>query len=140
MKLHPVSTLPKKISEVLLSFLQAEFEGYYNAIVIEFDDFTMKNKVVLRPGILSIRFDDKSFFSTVLGFTPSWNYKHYNQYISQKNVNLISANKIHLECDVIDGSVVNAMRQPVIYSFILDKTPGYEIPSEIETIHYKKNK
>ena len=43
-----------------------------------------------------------------------------------------------MKCDVIDGSVVNGLRQPIFYSFVLDKLPGYEVFSEPETIHYKK--
>ena len=85
-----------------------------------------------------MRFDDNSFFSTVLGFTSGWDYKHYNKYSSQKIVNLSSTNKIHLKCDVIDGSVVNGLEQPFLFSFVLDKPSGYKVFCEPETIHYKK--
>ena len=43
-----------------------------------------------------------------------------------------------MKCDVIDGSVVKCLRQPILYSFVLDKLPGYKVFSEPETIHYKK--
>ena len=43
-----------------------------------------------------------------------------------------------MKCDCIDGSVVNRLRQPIIYSFVLDKLSGYKVFSEPETIHYKK--
>ena len=43
-----------------------------------------------------------------------------------------------MKCDVIDGSVVNSLRQPILYSFVLNKKPGYKVFSEPETIHYKK--
>ena len=49
-----------------------------------------------------------------------------------------STNKIHLKCDAIYGSVVDGVRQPVLYSFALDKPSGYKVFSEPETIHYKK--
>ena len=49
------------------------------------------------------------FFSTILGFTSGWDYKHYNEHISQKILNLGSTNKIHLKCDVIDNSVVRGL-------------------------------
>ena len=42
--------------------------------------------------------------------------------------------------DVINGSVVNGLRQPTLYSFVLDKPPGYKVFSKPETIHYKKLK
>ena len=98
----------------------------------------MKTNLVARSGIIAIRFDEKSFFSTILGFTSGWDYKHYNKYTSQKIVNLGSTNKINLKCDCIDGSVVNGLRQPILYSFVLDKLPGYKVFCEPETIHYKK--
>ena len=62
----------KDISVVLLNFLQSEYKGEINKNVIEYDDITMKTKLNVRPGIIAIRFDEKSFFSTILGFTPSW--------------------------------------------------------------------
>ena len=43
-----------------------------------------------------------------------------------------------MKCDVNDGSVVNGSRQPILYSFVLDKKPGCKVFSEPETIHYKK--
>ena len=43
--------------------------------------------------------------------------QHYNEDTSQKIVNLSSTIKIHLISDVIDGSVVNGVRQPILYSF-----------------------
>ena len=93
--------------------------------------------MVVRSGIIAIRFDEKSFFSTILGFTPGWDYKHYNQYLSQKIVNLSNTIKINLLCDAIDGSVVNGIRQPILYRFVLDKPAGYKVFCEPETIHYK---
>ena len=35
-------------------------------------------------------------------------------------------NKIHLECDVIEGSVENGTRKHMIFTFILDKSSGYK--------------
>ena len=126
----------KDISEALLKSRKPEYDGYHNAIDIEYDDITMKTRLLVKHGIIAIRFDEKSFFSTVLGFTSGWDYKHYNEYTSQKILNLASTNKIHLKCDVIDGSVVDGIRQPIF--FVLDKLPGYRVFSKTETIHYKK--
>ena len=128
----------KDISEALFNILQSEYPGPRNVIDIEYNDITMKTKLVVKSGIIAIRFDEKLFFSTVLGFTPGWDYKHYYKYLSQKVVNLGSTNKILLKCDCIDGSVLNGLRQPILYSFVLVKLPGYKIFSEPETIHYKK--
>ena len=126
------------IAEVVFYILHSEYPSSGSEILIRLDDITRKTKLVVRSGIIAIRFDEKSFFSTILGFTPGWDYKHYNQYLSQKIVNLNSTNKIHLKCDAIDGSVVNGIRQAILYSFVLDKPAGYKVFSEPETIHYKK--
>ena len=128
----------KDISEALFYILQSEYQSCDSEILIRLDDITRKTKLVVNSGIIAVKFDEKSFFSTILGFTAGWDYKHYNQYLSQKIVNLSSTNKIHLKCDVIDGSVVNGVRQPILYSFVLDKPAGYKVFCEPESIHYKK--
>ena len=73
-----------------------------------------------------------------MGFTAGWDYKHYNENTRQQNVTLSTTSKIHLNCDVIVGSVLNVVRQPILYSFILNKLPGYKVFSEFKTTHYKK--
>ena len=128
----------KDISEALFKILRSEYLVPKNTIVIEYDDIKMKTKLEVEAGIIAIRFDEKSFFSTILGFTAGWDYKHYNKYISQKIAILSNTNKIHLKCDIIDGSIVDGFRQPILYSFVLDKKPGYKEFCEPETIHYKK--
>ena len=136
-KLQPGINNFERISEAFLKILQPEYDGYHNTIDIEFDDITMKTKLVAIPGIIDKRYDENSFFNTILGFNPFWDFKHYNEYFCQKK-NICSTNKIHLKCDVIDGSVANGLRQPLSYSFVLDKLPGYKNFSEPETIHYEK--
>ena len=84
------------------------------------------------------RFDQTSFFHTLLGFTPYWDYKPSGVYTSDKILNINTVNKIHLKCDIIQGSVVDGVRQPILYSFVLDKKPGYKVFCEPETIHFKK--
>ena len=117
----------KDISEALFNILQLEYSANSSEIVIELDNITKKTKLVVRLGIIAIRLDEKSFFSIILGFTPGWDYKHYNEYNSQKTVNLSTTNKIHLKCDCINGSIVDGCRQPVLYSFVLDKSTGYKV-------------
>ena len=51
----------KDICDTLLNFLQSEYKCDFNIIVFEYDDITMKTKLVVRPGIIAIRFDEKSF-------------------------------------------------------------------------------
>ena len=118
---------------------------YEGTLQIEYDDLNKKVKLILtRFGETygTLRFDGKSFFHTLLGFEPYSDYKPTNGegvYTSDKIIlNLNTIDKIHLKCDAIDGSVVNGIRQPKLYSFVLDKPSGYKIFCEPETIHYKK--
>ena len=43
-----------------------------------------------------------------------------------------------MKCDVIDSSIQDGVRQPILFSSVLDKLPGYKVFCEPETIHYKK--
>ena len=86
----------------------------------------------------TLRFNERSFFHTIIGFIPYWDYKPSGVYTCDKVLNLNTINKIHLKCDIINGSVMNGIRQPILYSFVLDKPSGYKVFSEPETIHYKK--
>ena len=136
-ELEPGIYTSKDNSEAFFNILQPESRVYNNSVDVEKDDRTMKTKLVVRPGIIATRFNENSSFSLILGFTSGWDNKHYNKYTSQKVVSLTNTNKIHLKCDVIDGRVVKSLRQPIVYSFVLDKLPGCKVFCEPETIHYK---
>ena len=38
--------------------------------------------------------------------------------------------KIHLKCDCIKGFIVNGIREPILYSFAIDKPPGDKVYKE----------
>ena len=121
-------------------------------IQIEYDDLDKKVKLILtRFGdtFETLRFDIKSFFHTLSGFESYWYYNPTNAFNSNGEgvytsdeiiLNLYTINKIHLKCDIIDGSIQDGIRQPILFSFVLDKPSGYKVFCQPETIHYKKNK
>ena len=43
-----------------------------------------------------------------------------------------------MKCDCIDGSIQNGLRQPILFSFVLERPSVYKVFCEPETIHYKK--
>ena len=121
------------------------FSGHSEIIEIEDNDISTKTKIILKYkdlrknfGLGTLRFDKKSFFHTLLGHDPYFDYKIPGVYTSDKILNLYTTNKIHLKCDCIDGAIQNGVRQPILFSFVLDKPSGYKIFREPETIHYKK--
>ena len=58
-------------------------------------------------------------------------------YAIDKQLNLFKIDKVTLKCDVNDGSVVNGIREPKLFSFILDKAAGYKVFCQPETIQFK---
>ena len=83
--------------------------------------------MVVRDGFIAIGFDEKSFVSTILGFNHDWVYKSTNEFISQNIVKLSTTNKIHLKIDVTDGSVVDGIQEPILFTFVLDKPCSYKV-------------
>ena len=54
------------LSEVLSQNSQIGFDGHNNSTDIEFIDSTMKNKLIVRPDIIALRFDEKSILALSL--------------------------------------------------------------------------
>ena len=117
---------------------------------IEYDDLNKKVKLIFtRFGNTfgTLRFDKKSFFHTILKFEPYWDYKPTNVifanspgvYTTDKNIlKLNTIDKIYLKSDCIDCSIQDGVRQPILFSFVLEKPSGYKVFCEPETIHHKK--
>ena len=116
----------------------------------------MKLNVILDQKLLktnskinqTLIFKDKSFFFTVLGFTQS----HFHplddihgfyqliagSYKSERPFITTSVDKVHLKCNCIQGSFVNGVGEPTLYSFALDKPPGHKIYKEPKVKIFKK--
>ena len=58
-------------------------------------------------------------------------------YKSDRPNNITSIDKVHLKCDSIEGSIVNGVREPILYSFALDKPPFHKIYKEPKVKHCK---
>ena len=127
--------------------LLGDHEG---TLQIEYDDLSKKTKLILKrfgTTFGTLRFDEKSFFVTLLGSTPYWDYKPTNAfhaespgvYTSNKIfLNIKTIDKIHLKSYVTVGSIQDRVRQPILFSFVLDKPSGYKAFCETETTYFKK--
>ena len=106
-------------------------------IYIKIDDIRLKSILKINQTLL---FTEKSFFYTILGFTRSHFYPlddiggFYQLipglYKSDKPINITGIDKIQLKCDCIQGSIVNGVREPILYSFALSSPPGHRIYKE----------
>ena len=101
---------------------------------VTIDDIRLKSILKINQTLL---FTEKSFFYTILGFTQSRSYPlddidgFYQlipgSYKSDKPINKTGIDKTHLKCDCIQGSIVNGIREPILYSFGLSSPPGHKM-------------
>ena len=57
---------------------------------------------------------------------------------SEKPGMITTTDKVYLKCDCVDGSIVNGIREQLLFSFNLSAPPGYKIIKEPTTVLYKK--
>ena len=114
-------------------------------VSVTIDDFRLKSNSKTNQTFFIIK---KSFFYTILGFTRSRSYPlddidgFYQliagSYKSEKPINITGIDKIHLNCDCIQGSIVNSVREPILYSFALSSPPGYKMYEEPRVKLFKR--
>ena len=112
---------------------------------ITIDDIRFKSNLKINQTSV---FTNKSFFYTILGFTQSHqgplnDIEGFYQilpgsYKSEKPINITGIDKVHLKCDCIQGSVLNGIRTPILYSFALSSPPGHKIYKEPKVKLFKK--
>ena len=114
-------------------------------VTVSIDDIRLKSNLKINQTLI---FTEKSFFYTNLGYTQSRSYPledingHYQliagSYKSNKPINITGIDKIHLKCDWIQGSIVNGIKEPILYSFALSSPPGHKIYKEPRVKLFKK--
>ena len=100
-------------------------------INIEADTISMKSVLTTS---LPIYFNSE--LNKLLGFTKT-DYTA-GTHRSEKPVMITTTDKVHLKCDCVDGSIVNGIREQILFSFNLSAPPGYKIIKEPNIILYKK--
>ena len=128
------------------------------AITIEANDSTQKSEITCASGY-EIDFTAVNSIGKLLGFNPkvlTEEHSRHKRAISPRNlevprtagntfwqvtsdkvVDIMSIDKIHLNCDKVEGSILNGQPSSILYSFQIDKSPGYKIIKNPETILYK---
>ena len=77
-----------------------------------------------------VDFRQDNSINSLLGFKNKLNTSGPNE--TENNVNILTISSILVNIYIISGSYVNGSRQPSIYSFFPNVSPGYRI---IETPH-----
>ena len=114
-------------------------------VSVTIDDIRLKSNLKSNQTLI---FTEKSFFYTILSFTRSRSYPlddidgYYQliagSYKSDKPINVTGIDKNHLKCDCIQGSIVNGVRERILYSFALSSPPGHKIYKEPRVKLFKK--
>ena len=114
-------------------------------ITITIDDIRLKSNLRINQTLI---FTNKSFFYTILGFTQSYqgplnDIEEFYQilggsYEGDRPINITGIDKVHLKTDCIQGSIVNGVREPILYSFALSSPPGHKIMKEPKVKLFKK--
>ena len=109
------------------------------------DDIGLKSNLTTNK---TIRFTKKSFFYVNLGFIQSNSgelgtievFVHLllGTYKSDKPIDFTAIDKIHLEVDCINGSYLNVVHHPNLYSFALDRPPGQKLSNQPRIKLFKK--
>ena len=109
------------------------------------DDVRLKSILKTNQTLI---FTEKSFFCTILTFTRSRAYPldvvdGFYQMISgsfksETPINITEVDKNHLKCDCIQSSIVNGIREPILYSFTLSSPLGHIIYKEPKVKLFRK--
>ena len=137
-KVHTIS-LPKGIYELtqindrisqLMSWTKNEAK-----IEIKQDTVRLRSLLCINDPEWCIKFVGKNTLKSVLGFTKSeYHYQkdergHMVPHVSENIVDILRVNSILIHCDVITGSMVNGLVQPVIFHCSPNVEPGSKIVS-----------
>ena len=114
-------------------------------VSVTIDDIRLKSNLKTNQTLI---FTQKSSFYTILGFTQSRSYplddiEGFYQliagsYRSDRPINITGIDKVHLKSDCIQGSIVNGIREPILFSFALSSPPGHKIIKEPRIKLFKK--
>ena len=77
-----------------------------------------------------------SELNSLLGFTNTDHSEGTHK--SEKPVIVTTTDKVHLKCDCVDGSIVNGIREQLLFSFNLSAYPGYKFIKEPHIFRAKK--
>ena len=128
----------KQINTVIQKTMEANGDtpaDHKYPITIEANKSTQKSEITCETGY-KIDFTVDKNIGRLLGFNRRI-LKESVSYTSDKVVDIMSIDKIHLNCDKVEGSILNGKPSSILYSFEIDKSPGYKIIKNPETILYK---
>ena len=118
---------------------QLERNGDKDAIILDDNLNTFKMEMHIQRGY-KIDFKEASGLKEVLGFIKDIYEEGFH--IAEKIINILPINSIFVHINIIDGSIVNGSKEPVIYTFFPNAEPGHkiiQIPKNLVYLPVNKN-
>ena len=114
-------------------------------VIVTIDDVRINSNLKSNQTLI---FTEKSFFDTILCFTQSRPYPLVDKYgfyqlieasyKSDRPINITGIDKDHSNGDCFNGSIVNGIREPILYSFALSSPTGQKIYNQPKVKLFRK--
>ena len=109
--------------------INSKFE-FDNLLEIKANSNTLRCVIELNDNELIVNFNHENSLKDVLGFNvPQIEGKGSHEGINLANVNPV--NSILVNCSAVQGSYLNGIQKPILYSFTPNVPPGYRIVENI---------
>jgi hypothetical protein len=110
-------------------------DGNKEAFSIKANPITLKCIIRINKSNILIHFNHDKSLKNILGFGED-SIEGIGEHEGEQIVNILSVNTILVNCNIIEGSYINGVQKPVLYSFFPDVPPGYKINEKPSTAVY----
>lgn len=126
---YEIDAINNYIQKKLIEF------GHENIFEIHANANTLKCILTIIDADVKINFEKENTMRDMLGF----NYNIYSgvgEHEGTNIVNIVSVNSILVNCSIIEGSFLNSVQKPILYSFFPNVPPGYKIVEKPNSVVY----
>ena len=119
---YEIESLNNEIKRIIIA--KGLYSENENPFTIKPNFITLRSIVQTLPQGLIIGFVFINIIGNLLGFHENLLGQEYN--LSLNPVDILSFDKVFLECDIAEGMIFKGRRSGIIHSFTMDVDPGYK--------------
>ena len=102
---------------------------------IEANLMTLKCVIIVNKSNVKILFKHSQSLNKLLGFKNNI-IEGIGKHEGENIVDILSVNTILVNCDIVEGSYLDGLQKPILYSFFPDVPPGFKINEKPSTVVY----
>lgn len=102
---------------------------------IEANEMTLKCVINVKKPNVKIYFNHNQSLNKLLGFKKDI-IEGVGKHEGENIVDILSVNSILVNCDIVEGSYLDGLQKPILYSFFPDVPPGFKINEKPNTVVY----